>query len=115
VGAATDMTLPHPRFLPDRRAGGPVWDRFLVNCIREYQEQRHVPKSFNLTEDAFSKAESGMKINKIGDGSFDFDLHGPSIKKAGRIQSPAQHASVVKAGRSSAAKRKARATFGGLK
>lgn len=74
-----------------------------------------MPKSFNITEDAFNKAESGMKLNKVGDGGFDFDLHGPSRKLGGRIQSPAQHASVVKAAKASVAKRKARASFKGFK
>jgi len=70
------------------------------------------PLSMPLTEDAFSKAESGMKIDKVGNGSFGFDLHGPSLKPhSGRTQSPAQHAAVKKAARASVSKRKAR-SFG---
>lgn len=63
-----------------------------------------------LSEDAFSKAESGMKIDKIGNGSFGFDAHGPEAGfkgNSGRIQSPAQHASVKKAAAASVAKRRA--------
>jgi hypothetical protein len=65
----------------------------------------------HLSEGAFSKAESGMKIDKVGNGSFAFDLHGPSTAKpsSGRIQTPAQHASVKKAAAASVSKRRARA------
>lgn len=69
-----------------------------------------------LSENAFSKAEAGMKIDKVGNGSFGgMSLHAPSLpggkSNSGRIQSPAQHASVKKAAQASVAKRKAR-TFG---
>lgn len=71
-------------------------------------------KSDHLSEAAFSAAESGMKIDKIGNGSFKMDLHGPSLSshpRSGRIQTPAQHASVKKAAAASVAKRRAR-SFG---
>lgn len=68
------------------------------------------PLGVPLTEEGFTKAEQAMKIDKIGNGSFGFDLHVPSMKPRNghRIQSPAQHAAVEKAARTSAAKRKAR-------
>lgn len=67
----------------------------------------------HLSEDAFSRAEKNMQIDKIGNGSFAFDLHGPSShNKSGRPQTPAQHASVKKAAAASVAKRRAR-SFGG--
>jgi hypothetical protein len=70
------------------------------------------PLDPHLSENAFAKAESGMKIDKIGNGSFAFDLHGPSSRpRSGRIQTPAQHASVKKAAAASVAKRRAR-SFG---
>jgi hypothetical protein len=71
------------------------------------------PLDPHLSEDAFSRAESNMKIDKVGNGSFAFDIHGPSSSggKSGRIQTPAQHASVKKAAQASVAKRRAR-SFG---
>ena len=70
------------------------------------------PLDPHLSEDAFAAAERNMKIDKAGNGSFGFDLHGPSMRsKSGRVQTPAQHAAVKKAGAASAAKRKAR-SFG---
>ena len=63
------------------------------------------------SESAFAKAEANMKIDKIGNGSFAFDMHGPSPSshlRSGRVQSPAQHASVKKAAAASVAKRRAR-------
>jgi hypothetical protein len=77
-----------------------------------------MPKKFDpLGEAAFSKAESAMKLDKVGNGSFSLDLHAtmPSHKVGARVQSPAQHASVVRAGKASARKRAARAAFKGLK
>lgn len=74
-----------------------------------------MPKNDPLSEKAFSKAESAMKIDKIGNGSFGFDLQTPSYKLGGKMQSPAQHASVVRAGKASASKRHAKAAFKGLK
>lgn len=66
----------------------------------------------HLSEAAFTAAENNMKIDKIGNGSFKLDLHGPSSHpRSGRIQTPAQHASVKKAAAASVAKRKAR-SFG---
>lgn len=116
MGWATDQTLPHPRFLPDRRAGATAWDRFILNCIKTYQEHHHMPKHDPLSESAFNQAEAGMKIDKIGNGSFGMEaFHAPTHKIGGRLQSPAQHASVVRAGKASAAKRHAKAAFKGLK
>jgi hypothetical protein len=66
-----------------------------------------------LSTDAFALGESKMKLDKAGNGSFAFDLHGPSTtqRNSGKIQSPAQHASVKKAAAASVAKRRAR-SFG---
>lgn len=72
------------------------------------------PLSVPLTEEGFTNAEAGMKIDKIGNGSFGFDLHTPTSKpRSGRVQTPAQHAAVKKAAAVSVSKRKAR-SFGGF-
>lgn len=74
-----------------------------------------MPKHDPLSESAFNQAEAGMKIDKVGNGSFSLDLHAPTHKLGGKMQSPAQHSSVVRAGKASAAKRHAKAAFRGLK
>ena len=61
----------------------------------------------HLSENAFAKAEQSMMLDKAGNGSFGFDLHG-SKTRSGRIQSPAQHAAVKKAAAASVAKRRSR-------
>lgn len=65
-----------------------------------------MPKFHPLSEDAFSQSESSMKFDKAGNGGFGFNLHTPSLKVGGKMQSPAQHASVKKAAAASVAKRK---------
>jgi hypothetical protein len=57
--------------------------------------------------DAFHKMETGLTIDKVGNGGY--DLAQTSLKPLGKPQSPAQHASVKKAALASAASRKAKA------
>lgn len=74
-------------------------------------------KPHTLNENAFAKAESNMKLTPAGNGGFEFDLHGPAkLGKlaSGKVQSPAQHASVKKAAAASVAKRRGSKFGGGL-
>lgn len=62
------------------------------------------------TEADFIRAEAGMKFDKAGHANPYTPKIGPAAnKRSGKMQTPAQHASVLKAGRISAAKRHARA------
>lgn len=67
---------------------------------------------FDKMANAFTKAEKSMQISKIGTGGYDVD-HAMKPIGVHKPQSPAQHASVKKAGAASASKRKAGAGLGG--
>jgi hypothetical protein len=60
--------------------------------------------------DAFTKAENSLKLDAVGNGSYgmNHDSLGPIGTKghSGRVQSPAQHASVKKAAAASVARRR---------
>jgi hypothetical protein len=71
-------------------------------------------KSFDQIANSFHKAEKNMQIGGPGVGGYDVDVGNMKpVLGVKKPQSPAQHASVEKAGRTSAAKRKAGAGFGG--
>jgi len=62
---------------------------------------------FSDLHDAFHSANANVAMTPQGSGGF--DLHPDTLapkKASGKIQSPAQHAAVTKAGRTSAVKRK---------
>ena len=64
--------------------------------------------------DAFESANNGVKLTPQGSGGYDMhpETLAPQKSPSLKPQSPAQHAAVQKAGRTSAAKRSARAGKG---
>lgn len=68
--------------------------------------------------DAFMKAEQNLKLDAVGNGGY--DLHADHLiptgtrSRSGRVQTPAQHASVKKAAAVSVAHRRLRSGGGGL-
>lgn len=70
--------------------------------------------SFDSIANSFHKAEQGMGGSNVMGGRYELDQSGTKpMLGIKRPQSPAQHASVKKAGAASASKRKAGAGFGG--
>lgn len=70
--------------------------------------------NFNSLANSFHRAEKGLELRGPGVGGYDLDHGGKPVLGIKRPQSPAQHASVEKAGRTSAAKRHAGAAVKGI-